>query len=183
MNTQYSNNKPHTLRMSKIRILYLFLLIPVAIMYPQKTKKKKTFIPPPPSLEMVKSYCDIPRADISIELPINDSLKNTNYIFLQGETDKRAEYLGGIPAFKKEFISKFQIPTELKETTNKILLIVKITIEKDGLIGDIEVLRHPGLATVTEAIRVIKEMEAWQPALIDNKAVRSYYTIPIQIKY
>lgn len=181
MNIQYSNNKPHTLRMSKTRILCLFLLIPMAIMYPQKTKKKKTFIPPPP--EIKESYCSIPRVDISIELPINDSLKNTNYIFLQGETDKRAEYLGGIPAFKKEFISKFQIPTELTETTNKILLIVKITIEKDGLIGDIQVLRHPGLTTVTESVRVIKEMEAWQPALIDNKAVRSYYTIPIQIKY
>ena len=48
---------------------------------------------------------------------------------------------------------------------------------------DIQVKRDPGFGLGKEAIRVLKSLRTkWSPGMIDGKAVRTSYNLPITIK-
>ena len=43
-------------------------------------------------------------------------------------------------------------------------------------------MRDPGYGVGQEAIRVLKTMPKWKPALNKGKAVRSQFTLPVTIR-
>jgi protein TonB len=60
---------------------------------------------------------------------------------------------------------------------------VSFVIERDGSITDITVLNDPGYGLGKEAIRVLKSIKTkWTPGILDGKAVRTAYNLPITIK-
>lgn len=56
---------------------------------------------------------------------------------------------------------------------------VKFTVEKDGSITSPEVETGVSPTLDAEAIRLVKSMPRWEPALKDNKPVRAIVTLPI----
>ncbi len=58
-------------------------------------------------------------------------------------------------------------------------VILKIVIEKDGSVGKVKVERSVAPALDKEAVRVVKSMPKWNPAMNGGKPVRCYFTIPV----
>jgi periplasmic protein TonB len=95
--------------------------------------------------------------------------------------DKLPEFPGGINNFYKYVGNNFEKPDI--DQTNIFKIHVAFTIEKDGSMTDIRVLKDPGYGLGTEAIRVLKSLKTkWTPGFIESKAVRTGYTLPITIQ-
>lgn len=61
--------------------------------------------------------------------------------------------------------------------------IVQFVVNKDGSIGDIEVVRSSGYSVFDrEAIRVVLSMPRWKPGTQRGKPIRVKYTLPVNFK-
>ncbi|MDM1532446.1 energy transducer TonB [Myroides marinus] len=105
--------------------------------------------------------------------------EDTNKVFVAVQV--KAEYPGGMGAFNKQFISRFRTP-DIDSGVKRIQVIVQFIVEKDGSLTDIKVARDPGYGAGKEAVRVLNSMPKWKPAIQNNKAVRSQFTLPITIQ-
>jgi periplasmic protein TonB len=92
-----------------------------------------------------------------------------------------AEYPGGMEALYKYLANEIAYPNEAKDKGIQGKVYVKFVIEKDGSVGEIQIINkgqaHPSLET--ESFRVISLMPKWTPATNEGKIVRSWFTIPI----
>ena len=106
------------------------------------------------------------------EIDVNDT---TIYHFV----DIKAEFVGGEKALIKWLNDNIIFPPECAEMGIQGRTYVKFVVEKDGSITNAEVVRgiHPILDR--EAIRLVKAMPKWEPAIKDNKIVRSYFILPV----
>lgn len=83
----------------------------------------------------------------------------------------------------KEFITKnLNYPKKALENSIQGVVYVSFEIDKKGKVGKVKVLRGIGSDCDEEAIRVIKMMPDWIPAISSGKAVSSLFTIPITFK-
>ena len=111
----------------------------------------------------------------------NTSSIPTNTIMNSAVLDKMPEFPGGINKFYSYVGNNFEKP-EL-DTENAIRVNISFVIEKDGSMTDIKVLKDPGYGLGKEAIRVLKSLKTkWSPGMIDGKAVRTSYNLPIMIQ-
>jgi protein TonB len=56
---------------------------------------------------------------------------------------------------------------------------VQFTVEKDGSIGDVKIMRGFDRECEREVIRVIKLMPNWEPGMQEGKPVRTRFTLPV----
>ena len=59
---------------------------------------------------------------------------------------------------------------------------VRFVVDKDGSIGDVEVLRGIGGGCDQEAVRVIKSMPPWKAGKQNGQPVKVYFTLPVKFK-
>jgi|SRR5690554_222997 len=91
-------------------------------------------------------------------------------------THQKALPKEGMEKFYEDFKSKFKY--DKSKTKKGTFLRIGFVVEKDGSFSDIKVIgEDKGLGK--EAIRVLMSMPKWNPAMYDNKVVRSRYTLPI----
>jgi len=111
----------------------------------------------------------------------DDTLKNPNdhpndIIFIT--SSKGQEFIGGSLAMYK-FISQ-NLNNSI--TTKKGRVNARVVIEKDGSVGNVEIMRGLSPETDAEATRVLKLLPKWTPAQYNYKNIRCYYHIPIHFK-
>lgn len=95
--------------------------------------------------------------------------------------DKMPEFPGGMAKFYAYVGNNFNRPELDAEKTLRVY--VSFVIEKDGSITDILVKNDPGYGMGKEAIRVLKSLKTkWTPGILNGKAVRTAYNLPITIK-
>lgn len=98
-----------------------------------------------------------------------------------GILDKLPEFPGGINKFYTYVGNNFTKPDLDAERTLRVY--VSFVIERDGTMTDIVVKNDPGFGMGKEAIRVLKSLKTkWTPGILDGKAVRTAYNLPITIK-
>ena len=109
-----------------------------------------------------------------------DAQQTENEVFYVVE--KMPEFPGGIDAFKKYILKHFQYPKELINNRITGKIFVEFTVDKDGSVIDIKVLRglHPLLDM--EVVRVIKQSPKWKPGMQKGKAVKASVTIPVDVQ-
>ena len=74
-----------------------------------------------------------------------------------------------------------QYPANAMEKGGRV--VCQFVVEKDGHIGDIQVVRTSGDASLDkEAVRVIGTMPKWKPGTQRGKPVRVIFTIPINFR-
>jgi protein TonB len=56
---------------------------------------------------------------------------------------------------------------------------LSFTVEKDGSIANIEVMRSPADELSKEAVRVVSSMPKWKPGKQRGKPVRVKYVLPV----
>lgn len=129
---------------------------------------------------IIDSFCFGNTFEISNEI-ISDTLKNpkdhpNELIF--STTEIRPEYVGGQVEMYK-FIGR---NLNLAVATKKGRVNLRFVIEKDGSIGDVEIMRSLCPTCDEEAKRVIKLMPKWSPGQNHYKNVRCFYHMPIVFK-
>lgn len=103
-----------------------------------------------------------------------------NIINSTASLDKLPEFPGGIAKFYNYVGKNFEKP-EL-DYVKTIRIYISFVVEKDGSITDITVKNNPGYGLDKEAIRVLKSLKTkWSPGMIEGKAVRTSYNLPITV--
>ena len=93
------------------------------------------------------------------------------------------EFPGGAQAMYKFLSENVKYPVIAQENGIQGRVICQFTVNKDGSLVDIEVVRSGGDPSLDkEAIRVIKSMPKWNPGKQRGKPVRVKYTIPVNFK-
>lgn len=91
-----------------------------------------------------------------------------------------AQYPGGLPALRTFLTNNLQYPQEAADNDIEGTVIVQFTVCKDGTMCDYKVLKNPSPLLTREALRVIKKMPKWEPALDgNNNALQTYAKQPI----
>lgn len=115
--------------------------------------------------------------DPGISQPIDDG----KTIVTTAVLDKLPEFPGGMAKFYTYVGNNFNKPELDADRTLKVY--VSFVIERDGSITDIMVKNDPGYGIGKEAIRVLKSLKTkWIPGVLNGKAVRTAYNLPITIK-
>lgn len=109
-----------------------------------------------------------------------DSIKKLNTIF--SVVEKQPEFPGGKEEMTKYIQKNLKYPTFARENGIQGRVIVSFTVERDGSITDIEVLRSPAEKLSQEAIRIVKNMPKWKPGLLKGNPVRVKLMLPITFK-
>lgn len=93
-----------------------------------------------------------------------------------------AEFPGGQAALM-DFLTKAVVyPAEAKKQKIEGTVFTEFTISETGEIAEVSVKKGVHQLLDTEAVRVIKTMPAWKPAMQDGKAVKSTMVLPIKFK-
>lgn len=73
-------------------------------------------------------------------------------------------------------------PEDAKKVGDAGVAIVKFIINNTGAVSRPVILQTSGnIELDKEAIRLVNTMPVWKPAILDGKAVSTYYTIPIKL--
>lgn len=98
------------------------------------------------------------------------------------KVDIPAEFPGGINKAREFIANNIRYPEEAVENEVNGTVQVKFTIEIDGSLTNIVIIKKLGYGCDEEVIRVLKRMPKWMPAKLKGKYVRSYYTMPVSFK-
>jgi Ca-activated chloride channel family protein len=93
------------------------------------------------------------------------------------------EYKGGIEVLKKFIADNLRVPEDLKAKGITGKVFVQFTVDKDGSIVDIKVIRSLHADLDKEAMRVIAlTSKMWKPGMQGKKPVRVSMVIPVDFK-
>ena len=93
------------------------------------------------------------------------------------------EFPGGTQAMYKYIGENLKYPVIAQENGIQGRVVCHFTVNKDGSLVDIEVVRSAGDASLDkEAVRVIKSMPKWKPGKQRNQPVRVKFTLPVNFK-
>jgi protein TonB len=95
--------------------------------------------------------------------------------------DEVPTFEGGMPKLIDFLVANIKYPKEAAQKKIEGKVLVKMIVQEDGSIGEVEVIKgHDELNA--EALRVVKMMPKWKPAKVNGKAVAASLTMPIMFK-
>jgi len=113
----------------------------------------------------------------------NDSfqeIEDTDTIYYIKDVDVKPEFVGGEKALMKFINENITFPIEFSGASAQGNVYVKFVVEKDGSITNIEIVRGVHPLFDKEAIRLVKLMPKWKPAIKGGEVVRCYFTLPVK---
>lgn len=118
---------------------------------------------------------------LSQERSIDQSFSQDSIFAIPDET---ATYPGGQKELIRFLAQTIRYPETALENGLEGRVDLRFIIEKDGSVGEVQVLRGiPGCPECDrEAVRVVRLMPGWDPARVDGNPVRSYFILPVNYK-
>ncbi len=95
------------------------------------------------------------------------------------QQDTQPEYPGGLEAFSKVISDNVKVPTGVKDN---VKVVVSFTVEENGSLSDIKVLRSQNEALSKEVIKAMGKSEKWKPGTKGSKAVSTSLILPVVIQ-
>lgn len=95
------------------------------------------------------------------------------------KVDQWPEYPGGLNKFYSFLSDNIVYPPIAKQKKIHGHVFITFTVEKDGELANIRVLRGLSPEVDAEALRVMKLSPKWKPAIRNKEVVRCDYTVPI----
>lgn len=89
---------------------------------------------------------------------------------------------GGQKALLQYIANNVKYPAIAQQNGVEGRVVVRFIVEKDGSIGDVEVLRGVDPSLDAEAVRVVKSLPRFVPAKQNGYLVRVWYTLPVSFK-
>ncbi|GAA4782533.1 hypothetical protein GCM10023231_07760 [Olivibacter ginsenosidimutans] len=97
------------------------------------------------------------------------------------EVEVQPSFQGGMRAFYQWVSTHYKYPKEAVKQGVSGALHLSFIVNEDGSLSDIRLLRDLGYGTGEEAIRMLKECPKWLPGIINGKAVKVAYSLPIKL--
>lgn len=96
--------------------------------------------------------------------------------------ERLPEYPGGLQALMQFLGDNITYPDECVKNKIQGRVIVRFTVFKDGMVGNIKTTNpvHPLLDA--EAMRVVSIMPRWTPGSLDGVPVNVWYSLPVSFK-
>lgn len=165
----------------------------------QQTSQETPPPPPPPAvqevevLNVVEDDKEVESVEINTEddkdvvvdiappVEVEDEAEDEEIVFVKVEKDP--EFPGGVQALFKYLSENIKYPVIAQENGIQGQVVCQFTVNKDGSIVDINVVRSSGEPSLDkEAVRVIQSMPKWKPGQQGGKAVRVKYTLPVRFR-
>ncbi len=89
---------------------------------------------------------------------------------------------GGTAGLYKYISDNLQYPKIAQKEKVQGKVFVRLTIEKDGSVSAIQVIRSLSPETDKEVVRVIQSMPKWSPGKMKGEPVRTYFVLPITFR-
>lgn len=160
---------------SKFHVTIMFPNIP----YPEPNYQSDSLVT---TLGLVR--CDVDSTSSKKEM---GSKSDSNYdddddMIMGMIVEQKPVFPGGQKALMEFLKSNLVYPKAARDSSIQGRVIVKFTVEKDGSITDVEVVRgvHPALDE--EAVRVVSMMPKWKPGTQMGDTVRTKFTLPVLFK-
>ena len=115
---------------------------------------------------------------VKYTMPINFQLSNDGVKNVQSY--RNPEVPGGMPTINAFLESMIKYPEKAKASGKHGTVIVAFVVEEDGSISNIELLNRVDSQLDKEAMRVVRLMPKWNPAIFEGKPVRSKTSIPVK---
>ncbi len=94
--------------------------------------------------------------------------------------EEQPEYPGGAGQLYSYISKNVVYPTMAKEAGVQGTVTLKFVVEKDGSIGEVQVMRGIGSGCDEEAARLVKAAGKWRAGKQNGKAVRVWFILPIK---
>ncbi len=98
------------------------------------------------------------------------------------KVDVMADFQGGIQAFRKKVIQKFD-GAAYEGSGEKISSVVTFVVEKDGSISAVKASGKDAEFNREAEKAVTAAKGKWNPAVLDGQKVRSYFRIPVTMQF
>ena len=96
------------------------------------------------------------------------------------------EKIDSMPKFpndlNKYIKNNLKYPISAAENGIERTVVVGFVIERDGSISNVNVISSPDLGLSREAVRLVKSMPKWNPAMQNGSPVRVKYNVPVKFK-
>ncbi|MCR5569104.1 MAG: energy transducer TonB [Paludibacteraceae bacterium] len=107
---------------------------------------------------------------------VRETDPDDNIIWDYKKVDKTAKYNGNLRA---DLSKNLVYPKAALEAGITGTVLIRFTVNKDGTIEDITVIREIDPILSREAVRVVKLLNNWEPAEKGGKKVRSVFQLPV----
>ena len=111
----------------------------------------------------------------SAELFNEDGKTNSNINVF----NKDANFPGGDAGLKQFLVSELRYPNKAVNNNIEGRVMVHFIVEKDGRVTNAEIDRSVDDLLDKEALRVVKKMPKWEPAIMGGLLSRQYYKLPV----
>jgi TonB family protein len=118
-------------------------------------------------------------------LPVSDQTTadaNDSKIYDAASVETNPEFSGGQKALANFIASTLKYPAKATEDKVSGKVTITFVIEKNGTLSDFHVVKGIGSGCDEEALRVIKASPLWKPGTIQNQAVRTSISLPINFQ-
>ena len=97
--------------------------------------------------------------------------------------EQRPTFQGGdANKFTEWVLSQIVYPKEAQKHGVQGRVTLKFTIDEQGHLGNIEIIRSVDPALDAEAIRVVSSSPEWTPGYLDGRPVSVTYTVPLSFQ-
>lgn len=96
--------------------------------------------------------------------------------------EEMASFPGGSAALMQYIAQNLRYPNIQGDCNIQGRVIVGLTVNEDGTLSDIKVMKSISPTFDEEAIRVVKSMPKWNPAKRNGQAVKTKYTVPVTFR-
>jgi hypothetical protein len=95
--------------------------------------------------------------------------------------DQMPEYPGGKKALLKIISNNLRVNKEDVEEGFTGKLVASFTINKDGEVKDMRIIKGDGFRTAQNLLSLIKNMPKWRPGRLKGKVVNVKYVLPVTV--
>ena len=99
------------------------------------------------------------------------------------EPEVMPQYPGGEKEFYRFMAMRLKYPVPALEGEKEGLVDCTITIGQDGQVGPIQVTESADPALEAEVIRVLRQMPAWEPAMLDGKPTEAHVPFSVLFRF
>jgi len=93
------------------------------------------------------------------------------------------QFKRGMKGIKKIIMNNFKVPQFAIDHNIQGTMIVSFMVDKKGKVENPKVVRKLCVPCDIEAVRVVKLMKNWKPAVVRGKKIKAKYSIPLTIKF
>lgn len=117
------------------------------------------------------------------KLVVGQATDLSGKIYSYSERETPANYDGGMEKFYNFLAKNIHYPKAAKEAETQGKVMLQFNIDKDGSLGNINVLQSPGNGLAEESVRVLKMTPKWIPGQKFGQIAKTLFIIPVNFTF